>query len=249
MLNKVNSILYVEDEQNIQNECAEFLEMFCTTLHLAKDGKEGLKLYNEIKPDVVISDIKMPNMDGIEMVQAIKDIEPKIPVIFTTAFNELKYLHDAIKLQVDGYILKPIDLEQFEELLIKIIYILNLEKEQEKLKNKVNKNHDDLQAIFDFVNCGRMIINYGSEILKVNDSLCEFLHFDKQEILGKKCFDIEGLKEFQSGTEIFDDIIEKRVIRKRKVTMYNSKKQRIDALVEGFVLPNSDEIFLTFEWL
>ncbi len=249
MLKKIDTILYVEDELNVQKECAEFLNMFCRTLILAKDGEEGLKLYKEINPDLIISDIKMPNMDGIEMIKEIKELNSKAPVIFTTAFNDTNYLHNSIKLQVDGYILKPIDLEQFEELLIKIIYVLNLEKEQAKLKNKLDKNHDNLQAIFDFIDYGRMIINYSSKILKVNDSLCEVLNLKKEQIIGKKCFDIESLKEFQGGEDIFDEIIEKRKIRKRKITLYNSKKQRKDALVEGFVLPNTDEIFLSFEWL
>ncbi|WP_421716971.1 response regulator [Arcobacter arenosus] len=248
-MKKIDSILYVEDELNVQNECSEFLEMFCTTLYLAKDGEEGLKLYKQFNPELIVSDIKMPNMDGIEMIKKIKELNSKTPVIFTTAFNDTNYLHDSIKLQVDGYILKPIDLEQFEELLIKIIYQLNLEKEQVKLKKKLDKNHDNLQAIFDFIDYGRIIINYSSKILKINDSLCETLNLNKKEIIGKKCFDILSLKEFQSGNDIFDEIIEKRSIKKRKVTLYNSKKERKDALVEGFVLPNTDEIFLSFEWL
>lgn len=133
LVKQAKTILYVEDEQNIQQELAEVLEMFCENLHLASDGKQGVELYQLYQPDIVISDIRMPTMDGIEMVKGIKKINPKARVIFTTAFSDVNYFVEAIDLQVDGYILKPINLEHLEH---KIIDIIDQDRVAEKLKQK-----------------------------------------------------------------------------------------------------------------
>ena len=72
---KVKSILYVEDEKEVQKELAEVIELFCENLYLADDGVQGLEQYKNYNPDIVISDIKMPFMDGITMAKKIKEIE------------------------------------------------------------------------------------------------------------------------------------------------------------------------------
>ncbi|MEA1891911.1 MAG: response regulator, partial [Campylobacterota bacterium] len=89
-------LLYVEDEEGIRDQLSKFLKYFSSEFFIACDGEEGLKLYKQHKPDIVVSDIKMPNMNGIEMVKAIKEINPKQHVIFTTAHSESSYFMDAI---------------------------------------------------------------------------------------------------------------------------------------------------------
>lgn len=128
-LEKVGSILYVEDEKNIQNELSEFLENFCDNLYIADDGVQGLKTYNKYKPDIVISDIKMPIMDGLEMSKQLKELDEELPIILLTAFSDVEFFQEAIELQVSGYILKPIDLEQLEKKIFKTIEFLELKKE------------------------------------------------------------------------------------------------------------------------
>jgi len=128
-LPKVKSILYVEDEKAIQEELAEVLENFCDTLYLADDGSIGLEYYKKYKPDIVVSDIKMPNMDGIEMSKLIKKEDKDVHIVFTTAFSDMEFFQAAIELQVDGYILKPISLDALEKKLISIINGIDLERE------------------------------------------------------------------------------------------------------------------------
>jgi signal transduction histidine kinase len=125
---KVKSILYVEDEKFVQEELAEILENFCETLYLADDGFQGLELFYQNSPDLIISDIKMPIMDGLDMAKKIKDENPKIPIIFTTAFSDVDYFQEAIELQVEGYLLKPINLELLEKKILTIIESLELKK-------------------------------------------------------------------------------------------------------------------------
>ena len=107
------TILYVEDEETTQEIIADILKISCKELFVASDGKEGLTLYKNKKPDIVLSDIAMPNMDGLEMSKAIKQINPQQPIALFTAFSQSSYLKQAAEIGVATYILKPLDEEQF----------------------------------------------------------------------------------------------------------------------------------------
>ncbi len=102
------TILYVEDEKESVELIQTLLKTKIKTIFVAYDGLEGLALYKEHLPDIVISDIQMPNMNGIEMAKEIKKLNPKQNIIFITAFNENNLLLEAINLGIDKYIIKPI---------------------------------------------------------------------------------------------------------------------------------------------
>ena len=107
------SILYVEDEETTQELIADILASSCKEVFVASDGIEGLRLYKEKKPDIVLSDIAMPNMDGLEMSEAIKQINPEQPIALFTAFSQSSYLKKAAEIGIATYILKPLEEEQF----------------------------------------------------------------------------------------------------------------------------------------
>ncbi len=141
-MKKIDSILFVEDEKNVQYELSELLEIYCKNLYVANDGVEGLAKFKEFSPSLIISDIRMPKMDGLEMVKNILEINPDVFVIFTTAFSDTQYFQEAIELQVDGYLLKPIDLDQLDRKVDKIITQFNLKKElqhKEQILNQQSK--------------------------------------------------------------------------------------------------------------
>jgi len=126
------TILYVEDESSIRDSLVPILKFFSKELYLGVDGEDGLEKFKEHKPDLVISDIKMPKMNGIDMVKAIKEIDKKQHILFTTAHSENSFFMDAIDSHVDGYILKPIDLDILEEKILEITEQINLKKNYEK---------------------------------------------------------------------------------------------------------------------
>jgi len=107
------SILYIEDEETTQELIKEILEIECREVFVASDGQEGLSLYQEKQPDIVLSDIAMPNMDGLEMSEAIKKINPEQPIALFTAFSQSSYIKKAAEIGIGTYILKPLDEEQF----------------------------------------------------------------------------------------------------------------------------------------
>ena len=112
-------ILCVEDEPQALVQLKLSLESFCKELYCAKDGKEALEFINTKDIDVVITDIRMPYVDGLELLEIIKQKNKDISVIIVTAHSESNYLLKAIELKADGYILKPLNLQELFSLIIK----------------------------------------------------------------------------------------------------------------------------------
>jgi len=125
------SILYVEDEPDVRDGYAKALSRICENVILASNGEEGVSLYKKFKPDIVISDIKMPVMNGLEMIKRIKEINPDTKTILTTAHSESKYMMEAISFHVDGYLLKPVDKNSMIALIEKVSSGIFLERENE----------------------------------------------------------------------------------------------------------------------
>lgn len=105
-------ILYVEDEESIRDELVEILELDFENIIVANNGEEGLALYEIHHPDLVISDIQMPKMDGLKMCKEILNINKDAKIILTTAFNEGRFIQEADALKINAYITKPIDIKQ-----------------------------------------------------------------------------------------------------------------------------------------
>lgn len=117
------TILYAEDDIDTANLTTMVLGDYVGRLLVAKNGQEALNLFRLHKVDLVLTDILMPKMNGIELIDAIRhsSIHPDVPVVITTAHTETKYLLDAIRLRVDGCILKPINIEELFHILHKAI--------------------------------------------------------------------------------------------------------------------------------
>lgn len=108
------TVLYVEDDTDTAHLTGMILEDYVGRLLIAKNGQEALKLFQTHKVDLVLTDIIMPKLNGIELIHAIRNSQTHtdVPVVITTAYTKTEHLLDAIRLRVDGYILKPIDIDE-----------------------------------------------------------------------------------------------------------------------------------------
>lgn len=124
-------VLYVEDDQSHREELKIFLKRRVGKLFLASDGAEGLKVFREEEPDIIILDLRMPNMDGIEMSREIRKLDKICPIIVTTAFSDVETVLEAVDAGIDKYVLKPIDTRELvnalEEVAAKTVEIKNEE--------------------------------------------------------------------------------------------------------------------------
>jgi diguanylate cyclase (GGDEF)-like protein len=147
------TILYVEDEDDIREGYQRALTRYCKHLYLAKDGQEGVEQYKKYSPDIVISDINMPRRNGIEMAKEIIAINPNQRIIFTTAHTEATYTIEALNLQVDGYLIKPVDKKKLKAKLEKVSKEIVLEQENiqnQKILQKILDNQTSITILTDF---------------------------------------------------------------------------------------------------
>lgn len=107
-------VLHVEDDDSVRESLSRFLKRRFKEVYSAKDGSEGLEAFLRTEPDLIITDIQMPIMNGLLMVEKILEKKPEVPVIITTAYNEQKYLEKASRLKIARYLLKPISKDDLE---------------------------------------------------------------------------------------------------------------------------------------
>ncbi|QSZ43008.1 response regulator [Sulfurimonas aquatica] len=128
------TVLYVEDDESVRSSFLHYLESFFKRVAVAFDGKEGLELYKNSRYDLVITDIEMPSMNGIEMATEIKKINDAQDIVVVSAYSRSDYFLESIRIGVSGYIIKPADFKQINETLYKILYKLERFKENEQYK-------------------------------------------------------------------------------------------------------------------
>lgn len=136
------SVLYVEDEKAIRDEVAHFLERRVGRLLTAADGEEGLATFVAQRPDIVLTDIQMPQLDGFALAGKVKELRRGTPVIFATVFENSGYLQRAIALGVDGYVVKPIDFEQLVQTLLRSVELLMQAREISTSRAQLAAYHD-----------------------------------------------------------------------------------------------------------
>ncbi len=102
------SIMHVEDDTSVRESLMRFLKRRFDTIFTAKDGQEGFETYKAKRPDIVITDIQMPVMDGIEMAKKILELNPDAVIVITTAFNEKPYIDKASEIGIFEYLKKPV---------------------------------------------------------------------------------------------------------------------------------------------
>lgn len=130
------TLLFVDDEADIRENIYSILAPFFKKIYLEKDGEEGLHIFCEHKDiDIILTDIMMPKMSGIEMVKKIRQANGDIPIIFETAFSESEMILETIKLNIIGYVLKPVDIEELLEVIERAKALIDAKKLQEKLKD------------------------------------------------------------------------------------------------------------------
>lgn len=173
------TVLYVEDDASTREELVFFLENKVKELYVAENGQEGFELFEKYQPDLIITDIQMPVMNGTKMVKMIKQVNTTVPIVFITAFNDADNLYDAIKLNVTNYLTKPLNLFALSEVLTSIAKNINLENENKKIINTLKQYKDivDERSIISKTDTNG-IITY------VNEPFEKISGYKKEELIG-----------------------------------------------------------------
>ena len=228
------TILYAEDEKDLREVTHQILKGFTKKQYVAQNGQEGLELFKEHESeiDLIITDVNMPILNGLDMVKEIKKININIPIIVATAFSNKEYLLEAIDIGIDKYVLKPIDIAKLLQVMsqsliyheLKDLYtdkLTNLPN-RNKLKKDLDENHIDLMALLDVDEFSTINDLFGEKIgdtilfelanklknfFNEEDYIVYRIEADKFTIVAKK--NNQDVNEFYNLCKTFADKIEK----------------------------------------
>jgi len=231
------NILYVEDEKSLREITLNILEGFTKHQYVGTNGAEGLTLFKKYQADIdlIITDVNMPEMNGLDMIMEIKKINPNIPIIVATAFSNTEYLLKAINIGVDKYVLKPVDMKKLLQIMnqsllyheLKDLYLDKLTSlpNRNRLKKDLESSESTLMALVDIDKFSTINDLYGES--NGNKTLYKFSLFLKKHFLRDqfKLYRVEADKfaivlktsdlditGFHKICKIFADDIEKNAI-------------------------------------
>lgn len=125
------TLLYAEDDMAILKEMLEYFSSYFKEVFVANDGKEALELYKKHKPDVLVLDIYMPHINGMELAKYIREKDYQTKIVLITAFSKDNLILEAVNSDVNYYIIKPATLQKIKDMLNKIS--LDLERSSTKI--------------------------------------------------------------------------------------------------------------------
>jgi PAS domain S-box-containing protein len=231
------TLLYIEDDDVIRNELSQLLSNFFSIVKVAKDGKEGLRTYleNQDEIDIILTDINMPGLNGIEMIKKIRGVNSKIPVIFATAYSDNEFLAEAIKLKVQEYIVKPIDIRKLLDLLNEIASSLY----QEFI---LKQQQEELTRYKEILDSNNIVIKTDTRlnITYVNQLFCEISGFDRDELIGKE---FKFLKYEDFSNDIYTNLYANVLNNKPwQGNLKNLKKDKTSYTTDAYVIPTLDDL-------
>lgn len=183
-------VMFVDDEERILRAFSRTLSDEFKNLIVATDGAEAVKKFKKFKPDIIVADINMPIMDGLEMAKEIKAISKTTPIIALSAYSDKQKLLKAINIGIDKYVIKPVDIDK----LLKVI-------EEVSIEFLEANDTLDIAAGYKFDRKNRVLIKNGT-IIRLTKKELQFI-----SLLAK-----------QLGTLVLHENIKKVVWTDEKVT-------------------------------
>lgn len=229
------TVLYVEDESLLQEGTTETLELFDINVICAQNGEDGLSTYRlmQDKIDLVLTDIKMPKLNGIDMIKSIREINKEIPVIITTAHQETNFLMKSIELNINAYVLKPIDIYKLKDTLIKAM-------ESKVLKDKLRKKNQELELAIQEIEKKQKLMEVQSRFAAMGEMIAMIAHQWRQPLasIGTVSFNLKN--KLLSGK--YD--LETKEGRLEQTEFFNKKLDDIESYVQN--LTNTIDDFRNF---
>ena len=193
------NILLVEDDSLIHEQLKKILGRLFKKIYIAENGRDGLETFkNNRDINIIISDINMPNMNGFEMVEKIKEIDKDVPILILSAHSESHQFIQSIKLGVDGYLIKPIDFDQLMRSIMKATIKI---KFQDELLRKTNLLKQYKEAADESIIVSKTDLH--GKITYVNKKFCDICGYKKSELIGKSH---SILRDSKTSTSVYKDM-------------------------------------------
>jgi DNA-binding NtrC family response regulator len=143
----MDKLLLIDDEADVQYSFRRIFDSPDLELHTASSGEEGLRLISKIQPDLVLSDIRMAGLNGLETLRRIRQLDPKLPVILMTAYGTTQTAIEAMKLGAYDYLLKPFDVPRLKQLVANALKAARDMRQTAALRPQLEPQDYDLGVI------------------------------------------------------------------------------------------------------
>ena len=193
------SLLYVEDEQSTREQVSGLLRRIVRTLYVASDGIEGLAQYRQHMPDVVLSDIMMPGMDGLEMASQIRMIKPDCHIIVLTAYSDTEYLLECIAIGISQFAQKPVDFAKLSQTIGQCNDLIQMGRRVQKQSEMIQL----LSQAMEQAPAPVVIASLDGSIEYVNAMFCRVTGYEKDEVIGRNP---RFLKSEINPPEVYQDL-------------------------------------------
>jgi len=233
------SIMYVEDEGVILRSINTMMERKIKDVYIATNGEIGLKVFKKHKPQIVVTDIKMPVMNGLEMIEKIKEIEPSTKFIVVSAYGEINYFIKAIELGVQGFILKPVNVNQLMGIIRELGNGILLQQEIERKEEERKKSAKALQEqkayfehLFESSPEAVVVASNDGKILQINCKFSEMFGYAEEEAIGK------ALDELVAADDLLNEATEytKQVADGKDIRLETKRKTKSGKLLDVSIL-------------
>jgi len=184
------STLFVDDEKSIRESFSQTLKIFFQQVTVCSSAQEVLNLCENNSYDIIVSDINMPQMDGLKMANILKDKDPNQVIVIMSAHSDKNHLLDAFKTNVDGYITKPFDFVEDSKTLVHICRKIMEQKEAQSTKEQLSQTNEFYkQTLYDYqtaIDKSAIVSKTDAtgRITYVSDSFCEISGYSRKELLG-----------------------------------------------------------------
>ena len=194
------NVLYVEDDENLRNETETLFKMLFKNIDTAEDGAIGLQKFNNNFYDLVISDVNMPNMNGIEMARNIREINSEQKIMIVSAHDESHILIDLIQAGANGFILKPMHMDD----LVTTLYPVCRDAYTQIMNIKLVEELNDKNAL----------LEEQLKKLRASDHTVETKHHQLEELIQEKnaCLEKEAQKEIHEVLENITGTVDEELL-------------------------------------
>ena len=261
-LGKDLDVLYIEDDQTLQNETKKILERIFKSVDVAPDGQQGLDAFSTKTYDLLITDIEMPNMDGLTMSRHIKKLNDEIPIVVVSAYSNTDYLLDAISIGINYYILKPIKMPRLIDTLFSVVKRIIDKKladeyRQKEINETISRSNEKILAQITNISPNPVILYKGNSIVFINTAFKNLFEADElkvlinnelnlREFLNQKMSVDQMFKNKNDFIEHLDDFSSSKEETRSKISIKTRNGRKIYLVIHNQVEMSSNEDMAMF---
>lgn len=236
------SVLIVDDSRVSRNFLLNSMSKYTDKLQIAHDGREGLNLYHSNRYDLIITDIEMPHINGIEMVKSIREENIIIPIIAVSSINDKDKLIELINSGITAFILKPIKNELLDQQMFRIfkpiITTLDKEKEAKELQNK-------FETIFAISRDGIAILDKTTKFILFNDAYVKMTGYSAEELKELTCIGMSMPDDVPRAVEAVSTVYTKGFVEGFEKTCIAKNGSKVKTSMNISLMPDGKHLLIS----